>query len=38
MLENKIGSGREDVPLKDKVDCGGSEVLLKVVRATGESL
>lgn len=37
MLGNKIGSGRKDVPLKDKVDYGGSEVLLKIVRATGES-
>lgn len=33
----KIRSGRKDVPLKDKVDYGGSEVFLKVARATGES-
>lgn len=29
---NKIGSGRKDIPLKAKVDRGGSEVFLKAAR------
>lgn len=32
-FEDKLGSGRTDVPLKDKVDYSGSEVFLKVARA-----